>query len=473
MDFSIHLIYPKTLFCAVLVAIYAVSGSTYAVDTAQISSLEKEFHNVTNDIYTALSTELTSCQHKVKSLTKLSLQLESLKQQDNQITGICLIQYNISLIRQNIDNKKIFYIFRYLLENNDFVLANSLFSTAKKEGDKSLISNISYTFARYYAKRREWKKVSQTASGIYSDLAFEDANYARLITGIALQKIKSHRKAVSIYLKIPIKSRYYPAAQLNIATAYLRQDWWTDAQIKINGLLKNKKIHLSKEMVNRLYLVSGYSLLRKEYYRDAREAFRNVEVNSMYSNRALLGIALTATSQEDFISGLNAINILKSKKTHDLSTDESYLLLPYIYEKLNQNMTASASYTEALNYYKQKIDTVRKIDVTKTSAIKASEIINNNYKLIIDDTSIDFTEDYPPSFLGNSKIISEISKHINYIKNPALTNKFNHLEGKYNILLAEMIKSLLARYSIRLNNYMNQSRFGIARLFDSSRTLNE
>ena len=473
MDFRTFLKYRKPLFWAIFISICTASVSALADDMVEISTLEKQFYSVSNEIYTALSSDLVDCRQKIKSLKELSLQLENLKKQHDEIIGICLIQKNIAVIKQNIDSKEIFYIFQYLLENNDLLLAKSLYTTARRDGDKSLISNISYVFARYYAKRREWKKVSQMVTGIYNDLSFEDANYARLIAGIALQKVKAHRKAVTIYSKIPEKSKFYPASQLNIATAYLRQDWWTDAHIKINKLLSNKNIKLSKEMINRLYLVLGYSLLRKEYYRDAREAFRNIEVNSIYSNRALLGIALTATSQEDFISALNAINILKRKKIHDLTIDESYLLLPYIYEKLKQNMTASASYTDALNYYEIKINSIKNITPEKINEIDAKEIINNNYKLIIDNTSIDLKEDYPSIFLDNSKILYDISQQINKINNTPLKSRFRSLINKYNILFTEIIKSTLSRRSLRLNNYMNQARFGLARLFDSTRTTNE
>ena len=74
-------------------------------------------------------------------------------------------------------------------------VAQQLFSHAKEEGDKSLVSNISYIFSRYYTKHENWSEVLKHSNGIYNDLAFEDSNLARLNTGIALQKLKKQSKS--------------------------------------------------------------------------------------------------------------------------------------------------------------------------------------------------------------------------------------------------------------------------------------
>ena len=332
-----------------------------SISEAEIQSLDNDFQKVSNQLYTSLASNLSECRNRSKSLKQLNLQIEQLKIQNKSIIAVCLIKKNFSLIKNNIDSKEVFPIFQFLLDNNNIKLANTLYITAKNESDNSLVSSISFKYARYYVKRKKWKKVLRYVKGIYNDLSAEDANLARLFTGIALQKTKKHRIAVKLYSDIPKTSQYYPAARLNIATAYIRQDWWTDAHIKLNEILENKKFKTHNEMINRLYLVLGYSLLRKEFYRDSREAFRNIELDSMYFNKALLGIVLTATSQEDYISALNAINILTKKTSYDLSVDESHLLLPYIYEKLNQDLTASASYTKAQSYYQERIKNLTKV----------------------------------------------------------------------------------------------------------------
>ncbi len=470
MDFKRTFTSSKTLILVPGLVLNLICNPVWAaISNTEIQVLENDYQNISNKLYTSLTRNISECRSRTRSLKRLNIQLEKLSKQNKNVIGICLIQNHLPLIQENIDNKEIFSIFQFLLDNNNLQLANKLFIKAKNEGEKSLVSNISFIYARYYLKRKKWKKVLQYTEGTYNDLIADDANLARLFTGIALQKTKKHRKAVKQYSKIPINSKYYPAARLNIATAYIRQDWWTDAHIKINEILNSKKINTQSEMINRLYLVLGYSLLRKEFYRDSRDAFRNIEIDSIYFNKALLGIVLTATNQEDYISALNAINILKSRNTYDLSVDESHLLLPYIYEKLNQNMTASASYIDAQTYYGERIKNITSIKNEKLYEINAKDILNNN-QLEIDNNIVDISTHFPVSFLENSTRLDEFSKYISQINNVRLINNYQVLKKKHHKLLLKIVNVIFDKRLTYLKSYMNQSRYGLARLFDNSNT---
>lgn len=471
MDFK-HIPPPsKALILVLGVVLNLICSPAWAViSSTEIQVLENNYQNITNQLYTSLARNVSECRSRTRSLKRLNLQLQKLSTQNKKIIGVCLIQNHLPLIQKNIDSKETFPILQFLLDNNNLHLANKLYKIAKNESDSSLVSNISFIYARYYLKRKQWKKALLHIKDTYNDLTTEDANLAYLFTGIALQKLKQHRPAVKIYSKIPKSSKYYPAARLNIAIAFIRQDWWTDAHIEIDGIINNKIINTHSEMINRLYLVLGYSLLRKEFYRDSREAFRNVEINSIYFNKALLGIALTATNQEDYISALNAINILTEKKTFDLSVDESHLLLPYIYEKLNQNMTASASYTDAQSYYKKRIKNIKSINNENQHNINAPNILNNHNQLNIKNNIVDYSKYFPVSFLENSTQLNEFSKYMFHVKNIKLKNKHKALKEKHNKLLSRMVTVIFDDRLTYLKSYMNQSRFGLARLFDNSNT---
>jgi len=472
MDFRRIFSHRKFLIFALILPLnFALSTvSNAAISDTEIQNLEHDFQKVTNNIYTVLSKKLNQCNSRTLSLKRLNIQLQKLTKQNKNVIGICLIQNHLTLIEKNIDSKEVFPIFQFLLNNNNFILANKLYAKVKNEGDKSLLSNYSFIYARYYLKRKKWNKVLFYIKGSYNDLTSQDANFARLITGIALQKTKKHRQAVKNYLKIPSQSKYYPEARLNIATAYIRQDWWTDAHIEINKIIKSKEIKKNKEMTNRLYLVLGYSLLRKEFYRDSREAFRNIEVDSIYFNKALLGIALTATNQEDYVGALNALTILKSKKSYDLSVDESHLLLPYTYEKLNQNMTASASYTDAQKYYQERIKNIRLLINKKQYKTSAKKIIKDNHYINLEKNIVDFSKYHPVSFLKNITQLDDLSDYVSYIKNKDLIRQHKTLVAKHNKLFSTMLDHIMDKRLAYLNSYMNQARFGLARLFDNSNT---
>lgn len=438
------------------------------ISNSKIQSLERSFHNITNKFHLSLSKNLTQCKSHTRSLKSLNIQLKKLSNDNKGVIGICLIQNNFSFIEKNIDSKEVFDIVDFLLNRNNLFLANKIYKVAKNGGESSLIANISFIYAKYYIKRKDWQKALLHIKGTNNALTSENTDLARLYKGIALQKLKKHRPAVKVYSQITKGSKYYPAARLNIATAYIRQDWWTDAHNEINKLINNKNLRKNNETINRLYLVLGYSLLRKEFYRDSREAFRNIEIDSAYFNKALLGIALTAANQEDYIGALNAINILKEKQSYDLSVDESHLLLPYIYEKLNQNLTASAGYTDAQIFYQKRI---KKINfIKKHNNIDAKEILKNDRKINIENNIIDTSKHYPASFLENSTHLDELSIYQSHIKNKSLLKKFNNLRNKHALFLAKINNGVFNARLSHLESYMNQSRFGLARLFDNSNT---
>lgn len=469
MDFRRILHSSKVLTFTIFMVLNLNGGAVSAeISNSKIQSLEKSFHSISNKFQLSLSKNLIQCKSHARSLKSLNSQLQKLSDDKKGVIGVCLIQNNFTFIESNIDSKEVIDIVDFLLNRNSLFLANKIYKVAKNEGESSLVSNISFIYAKYYIKRKEWEKALIHIKGTYNALTSEDANLARLYTGIALQKLKKHRPAVKIYSQITKGSKYYPTARLNIATAYIRQDWWTDAHNEINNLINNKNLRKNNETINRLYLVLGYSLLHKEFYRDSREAFRNIELDSAYFNKALLGIALTATNQEDYIGALNAINILKEKQNYDLSVDESHLLLPYIYEKLSRNLTASAGYTDAQMYYQERI---KKINLIKMhNNIDAKEILKNNHKINIENNIIDASKHYPASFLENSTHLDELSIYKTHIKDKILLKRFSSLRNKHASLLAKITNDVFNTRLTHLESYMNQSRFGLARLFDNSNT---
>src|SRR5690606_31020616 len=182
-------------------------------------------------------------------------------------------------------------------------------------------------------ERKAWDKAQQYLSAIevQNALTKAESDYTSIMRGIILQMHKKHRESVKHYDSITDTSDYYTYAQLNKAIAFIRQGWWTDAHIAINDALKKNTPKKLTELNNRLYLVLGYSQLQHEFYRDARQTFRNIALDSQYVNRALLGIGLCALHQGDFVGALNAFKLLQSKQQDDIFVTESYLLLAFVY----------------------------------------------------------------------------------------------------------------------------------------------
>lgn len=466
MEFDHSPRYIRFLFSLIVcLALLPTSFNAIALENNDIKQLDRQFQSFSNQFYQYMARNFSQCGHRARSLKTLNQQIGKLAKNNKTAVAMCLIHFNHKLISNNIDSDQIFGIFSFLLDNNNLALANRFYSVALDEGDKSLLSNIAYIYARYYLQHKDWKNLLRVSQGIYADLPFEQANQARLYTGIALQKLKKHRKAVKVYQQIPPRSHYYAEAMLNIATAYIRQDWWTDAHIMIQKVLDNKNYRIDKKMRNRLYLVMAYSFLHQEYYRNSRQVFHNIELDSQFANRALLGVALTAMNQKDFIGALNAINILKAKKNIDLSVDESRLLLPYIYEKLGQMHTASASYADAQKYYEQRIAELEAMKIARK--ISPVTILNNPEVIQLDNNLLDDSM-VNEGFIKNIIQLQYIKPYIEQIENRKLKNNYQQVMKAHQNYFTKVNNTIFNNRIHQLNSYMNQARYGIARLFDNS-----
>lgn len=470
MDFfNRHNFFRGTITFCLLILSFADSPMAVASDTinSQISALEKRFRSVSTAIYSDFVRQKKFGNKRFKTVNDLEQEVLDLVSKKKSIQAIYYIRKNLKLIEENIDSRAIFYLVDQLLLHNEWNTASKILQIVKDEGDKSLVSNVTFLFAKYYANRKHWPATLRNLAGVINDLPTEDAHYALLLQGISEQNRKNHRKAVKYYNRVPANSPYYAISMLNIAVAYIRQGWWTDAKLMIEKVVKNPGSKTNDEIINRMHLVNGYSLLKEGYFRNSRESFRNITVDSQYANRALLGIALTATNQEDFIGALNAINILKQKKSLDLSVDEAHLMLPYIYEKLKQPLTASSSYTAALTYYQQRIAAVNKLIETQIKASQNITISPDKSKLSIGNTEVVFTRFYPKSFLQNHTELVNLKSHTNSLS-PGVKKKYNKLYNDHLAMLKLMAESLLRERIKHLNSYMSQSRFGLARLYDNS-----
>ena len=440
----------------------AYSSTSTIINKIQL--LEDEFKSLSSEFYQDTSRYTDTSQQKITDINLLLIKVNKLKISNDSITAIQLIYFNLTTVKENLDTQAVFNIIELLLDKNEWNLANSLFLTIKDDGDRSLLATVQFLFAKYHAKRNEWKQVNKLLEGHFTELSEENAAYAYLLNGSALQHLKKHRQAVRNYNKINNTSQYYNYAQLNIAIANIRQGWWTDALLKIRNLIKVYNKSNEDEFTNRLYLVLGYALLQREYYRDAREAFRNIGLNSRYTNRALLGIGLTATSQGDYIGGLNALTILKDKKTFDLSVDESYLLVPYLYEKLQQENTVTSSYSEAISYYQKRIKHLNNIS-NRHANLTSLEYDEKTKSFIIQKNKLNYGNKFPESFIRNFKKLRELNK---FTSNKELTKKINILTKKYDLIFQKIINNLISQRKEHLKSYLNQTRYGLARLYDSN-----
>ncbi len=468
----LHISFPyksTILICGILpffISFFPGPALSGTLSLSKIDNLDSRFQDFSADFYKTVTIQKKKSNTPIlHQLSRLDRTVRQLEKNQQPVEAIGLITYNLALIRDNIETPSTFYFIKLLLERNEIESATNLFHSIQLDSNRVIISNAHYEFAKYHLKRKEWKDTLKHLDGIVADLVADDAHYALLMKGVSLQNLKKHREAINVYKRIPNTSKYYAHATLNSAVAYIRQDWWTDAHIAINEILQKSRNTVPQEMANRLFVVLGYSLMRKEYYRNARDAFRSVNLNSQYANQALLGLTLTAANQNDYIGALNAANILKERAGDDLPTEESYLLIPYIYHKLDQQITASAGFDEAIDHYTRRIQELEALLGTSNNLGEKAGIIANNNMLRIDDYVLDFSKQYPQSFLDNFIVLSDFERHIN---NKGIRGRFERLTSDYQATLDEIIRELVKQRISYLSSYTDQSRYGLARVYDNS-----
>jgi tetratricopeptide (TPR) repeat protein len=396
---------------------------------------------------------------KTADLDQILKLAEAAREANNSVTAITTILQNMPAILQQINSPQIQQVTALALSLQGIEIAKSLLSQAKDQGDNVSEARITFEIAKYYANEAHWPEVARLLKNatIIESLAKEDADEANLLIGTALQQQKKHREAMTYYEKIKSGSVHYRLAQLNFATANIRQDWWTDAHLAIQSALK---INGTKkdELDYRLYTVLGFSQIQYGFYRDARESFRNVAINSEYTNRALLGLGMAALHQEDFIGALNAFNHLREKQEEDISIAESYLLGAFALRQLGQHEAALAAYQEAVAYYQQ---------LDKKQAAAYSSLTTRPIKLSVNDSIFIRPES------RNNKQLRRLFEKLNIIndllaqpltnsRSNTLTNIKMNLEQSYQALA----QKLLSKEQESIQSYLSQSQFGLATLYD-------
>lgn len=331
-------------------------------------------------------------------------------------------------------------------------LVEELLIEAKQQANRLAEARLTFELARFHADNDNWPIVIHLLSddSLFDQLSKEDVAEAYVLFGTALQKQKKHREAIRIYEKVSANSKHFRMAQLNLASAYLRQDWWTDAHSAINAALKENQ-GKRDALDYRLYTMLGFSQIQFGFYRDARESFRNVAISSEYAQRALLGLGIAALNQQDFIGALNAFDKLRTQPKQDISVAEAHLLSAFSLRQLEQFDAATNRYQEAIEFYQNLSDSIN-------AQIEARE-----------PGTVTFlrTEHSTDKFLRNNArkllLLEAIIK-----TNPEMTDTamINRVKSSISTQTNKYVVTLLRKEKEAIDSYLSQSQFGLASLYD-------
>ena len=420
--------------------------------------LDDEYQQLVEEIYLA-ETDFAATFNDLESLW---VEYQKDNAGGNKAKANGMILASIHLFSAQPDHALVISFVDDLLQHNERQLAQTIYGRVEAANAPDNLTYLNYIFAKYYARQRDWPQVNRLLAQISVNLAPEDADYAYLLQGLSRQFLKEHRQSIESYNAISRDSDYFVHARLNIAVANIRQGWITEAQSIIKKLIPVSRSREKTELTNRMFVVLGYALLQQEYFRDARNAFGNVESDSTLTNRALFGTALSAISQGDLEAGLTAVDRLKQSERDDLSRDEAYLLLPYLYERLDQKILVEDSFSAAIKHYQARI---LGLEALKHLPLDFTQInLEDSGALILQELEFDFSQQYPAYLLTNRHNLDQLSDEVS---NTDLSSRIGSLADQHDQLLHEIITSLIDQQIAYLNSYLNQARYGLARHYDN------
>ncbi|MGQ9424423.1 tetratricopeptide repeat protein [Gilvimarinus sp. F26214L] len=370
--------------------------------------------------------------------------------------GLALAAAHADTVVDNLNHPELPWLLDSLFDSQAIAIAEGLREQAYSRGSNYGLARVRLAFARHYGKQGKWQRAIDELDriDIANVLAPREGDEAYVLYGVALQGLKQHREAVKYYSRVEPGSDHYRTAQLNTALAFIRQDWWTDAQLAIeNALAQSPR---ADGMRDRLLATLGYSQIQYGFYRDARESFRRVRTDGPYSSRALLGLGVAALHQEDMIGALNAFDYLKDRDANDISALESYLLSAYSLDKLGQTRSASAAYSEAIAFYQRYLGRCQQV-LEQTSQAPDAAL----------GTVLSMVSPDHRRALRNLSARVAILEALGAAHIPELEQNLHPLREQYTQLLTERAASAVNERQRVVESYLSQSRFGLAQLYDA------
>lgn len=273
-----------------------------------------------------------------------------------------------------------------------------------------------------------------------------------LLKGMTEQKLGYSRAAIETMHSIAATSEEYPAAQFNIALAEIRNGWWSDGESRIERLAADLPEHASVEraLVDRFYTTVGYSRLERDYYRQSRDAFRQVRRDGPYTERALLGLALAAMQQRRYHQALELARLLAARDSHTLPAEEAHLVVPYILDRMRQDEAAHAAYQQSIDYFQRRII---ELDTLSGGSATARDRLHR---------------DLDPS--GYQAFHSQV-RHIDQLADYAratgrMTPDVAALRQRAADVQRLMLQDAIHARQEHLRSYLSQARYGLAHLLD-------
>ena len=221
-----------------------------------------------------------------------------------------------------------------------------------------------FNLAKLRYRRGFYPEAEQALTQIQDSLPdYRQAESLNLLANIYLNQ-EQYDKAIATLKEFKGDSSWQAYAQFNLGVALVKLGKLEEGidQLTLVGKMKPG----SSELValrDKANLALGYAHLKFNQPELASEAFNRVRLNGPLSNQALLGVGWAWNMQSQYNMALLPWIELKARNTFDPAVQESYLAIPYNFEKIAKPNLALIYYTGATKSYEaqlRKLDNIEK-----------------------------------------------------------------------------------------------------------------
>ena len=301
-----------------------------------------------------------------------------------------------------------------------------------------------FNLSKLRYQRGFYSEAEQALSQIGDSLPdYRQAERLNLLANIYLHQ-QNYDKAVSTLKDFSGESSWEPYAQFNLGVAFVKLGKLEEGieQLAAVGTMKPTTNELVA-LRDKANLALGYAHLKHEQPEAAGEAFNRIRLNGPLSNQALLGVGWAWNMQAQYNMALLPWIELKSRSTFDPAVQESYLAIPYNFEKIAKPKLALVYYTGATKSYEAQL---RKLDRI-SKAVNGGELLQALRPANLgDETSLSLYRSKLPESITAPYLYSLMAKHEfqNVLKNyqdliylQYVLNRWQQNLPAYNLMLQE------------------------------------
>jgi Tfp pilus assembly protein PilF len=178
--------------------------------------------------------------------------------------------------------------------------------------------------------------------------------------------------ARSWLMKISKNSKLAEFSRYNLGVSWLREgdlvnakpflsDIPLDRNSEQSEILADDEQLIIKSIKDKAKVALGYYYLAHKDYKNAREQFLRVRLDSLQTNKALLGIGWSYLETDQYNKALSHWMELSSRDVRDIAVQEVLLAVPYALQKLGSQQEALNAYLKASDSYQKQITLIDKL----------------------------------------------------------------------------------------------------------------